>query len=371
MKLTTTADRLKAALDATTAISPGTGKRPQLEATLITVKDPGVAEFAATDTCDAFWFSLDKLDAHEPGVVFLPSANLLAAVKKAADGPITISWDGKAGRANLSFGKTSVQLPVEEVADAPAMHRFSPTGKSVAVPFKTLVSLFERTNFAVLGDFKGRRVLSGVCVKVKEKTIRCVASDGIRMATVEQDIPNPAGLVATTVVTPIQKKLIKPIVNEETDSIDVQPSSDMLCLRGPRGELVRRAIIGGYPDFDIDGRLKFTTKVTIPTKSLLQLLDRALILKETGARSCALHWSSAGVALEMTSSLDGSVGSSLEVPWPYPPITTRIDPTLLVQAVKAADAESVTLSFGKTEEPTVLREEGPGFLFLYALSPKF
>jgi len=385
MRLTIPADKLRAAVEACAAIALG-GQRPQLEATLIEVLDSGVVEIAATNQNDALWFRIAGATKCEPGKLFTPSANLFRTVKLAGDRDLTVQWE-TGGRAKLSYADVKVGLPVEPPEDFPAMQRFDPSAFFVTLAMPALSAMLKRVNFSVMGDFK-TRTLAGVNIEIRPKSLRMTATDGVRMATVERDIENQDGKRASAIVPPITPKFLKTFTDDtETegddeaveaaearrDLVDVQVTEGSFRLRGSRGELTRRTIVGTYPDYDLEKQLSATyqSRVDVDSKTLKELLETASLIKANGATTCEFRWSESGLEVDAASGLDGAVSAKLPLPWKFPPFKIRLDPGLLSDAVKVCEADTVELAFGTDRQPALLREVDEGLLYLYCISSKF
>lgn len=373
MKFKIAADKIRPAAEACAAIAPKEGTKPQLEATLITVFESGLVEFAATDLVDSLWFGIEGATDIEPGKVFIPSINFLRTVKQADERELSLSWKSDAGRAKVEFGDTKVGLPVEPPEDFPAIQRFDPALPFITLPAAQLSAMLKRVNFSVMDDFK-TRTLAGVNIEVKPKTLRMTATDGVRMATAERDIENKSETRQSAIVRPILPKYLKTFVTEETDSVDVQISEGSVRLRGTRGQLARRAIMGTYPAFDLEKEYGATyqSKVEVVLKELRDVLETAALIKAARETTCEFKWAENLLQINANAGLDGQVEAKLVIAWPFEPFKIRLDAGLFAEAVKVADTEKVELSFGTDRQPALLREvTEDGLLYLYCISAKF
>lgn len=370
MKFTIEVDQLRPAIEATASIAPGEGKRPQLESTHIVVAADGTVEVAGTNLVDAIWFKVHGATDVVPGKLLVPSINLLRIVKQAEGSTLAISWDETKGQALFSFGDTKIKLPVEPPEDFPQLQRFDPALPFISLRLPALISMFKRVNFAVMGDF-GSRVLAGINIQIKPKSLRMTTTDGIRMASVERDIDNIAGIRQSTIVPPLVPKYLKTFSFGEDDLVDVQLTDAAFALRGTRGELTRRALNGTYPDYDLEKQLVYQHHIEVERKGFKEVLETAALLKVTSQTTCEFNWLPDGLHLEASSGIDGNVRAKLSVAWPHPPFSIRLDAGLLAEAVKVTDSEKVDLSFGDDRQPALLRETSEGMLYLYAISPRF
>lgn len=371
MKITSPAPRLLKAIQGAAALSPNTGKRFQIESTLLTVTDTGALEVQATDLADSFWFRVDPVPdkPFTPGKLFVGSANLLRAVKEAGKAEVTIEVAGRYG-AQISWGTTVVKLPSESVEDAPGIKRVQPTDPSVQLRASEFMGLLKRVNFATSTDFK-TRAMAFLRMEVKPKGLRMCATDGVRIASVEVDLDKDPNYVATTYILPIKPARLKLLVDgDDTVMLKIGVTQDMLTLSTDSAEMTVRAGHASWPDFDIDQKITNPKTVMVKTADLKNLLGGAELLKVRGETSYEFRWSAAGLEMEAAATVEGSVNAKLAVEWKHDPFTIKLHPGLLWDAVNACDAEQVELSFDTNQQPAKLREAEGNRLYLYALGAR-
>jgi DNA polymerase III sliding clamp (beta) subunit (PCNA family) len=371
MKFTSPAPRLLKAIQALASLAPGTGKRFQIESTLLTVTDTGALEVQATDMADSFWFRVDPMPdvAFTPGKLFIGSANLLRAVKEAGKADVSIETVSNHS-ALITWGSTKVRLPAEMIEDAPTIKRFNPTDPTVQLPASDLIALLKRVNFATSTDFKSRS-MAFVRIEVKPTGLRLGATDGVRIASVEVDLVKDASYVATAYVMPIKPARIKLLVDgDDKVMLKLRVTQDMITLATDSAEMTIRTGHAQWPDYDIDKQLTNTKVVTIPTANMKQLLNGADLLKVKGETTCEFKLTATLLEMEAISTIEGAVNSAIPIEWKYDPFTIRLDPSFLWDAVNACDADSVELSFDTNQQPVKLREAEGSRLYLYALGAR-
>ena len=371
MKYTSPAPRLLKAIQAAAALAPGTGKRFQIESTLLTVTDVGALEVQATDMADSFWFRVDPVPntPFTPGKLFLGSANLSRAIKEAGKADVTIETVGDYG-ALISWGTTKVKLPAEMVEDAPPVKRFNPADPTVQLPASGLIALLKRVNFATSTDFKNRS-MAFVRIEVKPKGLRLGATDGARIASVEIDLDKDAAYVSTAYVMPIKPARIKLLVDgDDKVTIKLRVTPEIITLVTDSAEMTVRTGHAQWPDFDIDKQLTNAKAVTIPTADMKKLLNGADLLKVKGETTCEFKLTANALEMDAIATVEGAVNSQIPVEWKYDPFTIRLDPSFLWDAVNACDADQVELSFDTNQQPAKLREAEGNRLYLYALGAR-
>lgn len=372
MKFTAPARRLVRAIKAAGSLAPGTGKRYQIESTLLTVTETGHLEIQATDLNDSFWFSVapEEGNSFVPGKIFVPSINLVNSIGEADKDEVTIELVKNA--AQITWAKTKVKLPTEEVGDAPEIQRAKPDAHYVELPGQTLLGLLQRVNFAVSDDFKNR-AMSFVRMQVKQKTLKLSATDGVRIASVEVDVTkSQEDYAGVAYVLPIKPARVKLLVDGENEKpVKLRVSDHLVSFSTDSSEMTVRPGAAVWADFEIEKELEHPKKVFLPVKDLKQLLDNAELLKARGETTCEFKWTQDGLEMESLAGVEGSVRSKIPAEWPHDPMSIKLDPSLFVAAVNACSSEQVELSFASDQEPMVMREMTDQMLYLYALGARY
>jgi len=372
MKFTAPARKLVRAIKAAGSLAPGTGKRYQIESTLLTVSDTGDLEIQATDLNDSFWFRIpaEESNTFAAGKIFVPSVNLVNSIGEADKDEVTIELAKNA--AQITWGKTKVKLPTEEVGDAPAIVRANESDPYVELSGQALLACFQRVNSAVSDDFKNR-AMSFVRIQVKEKTLKLSATDGVRIASVEIDVTKSAAdYTAVSYVLPVKPSRLKLLVDGEGDRlVRLRVSNHLVSFSTELSEMTIRPGAAAWADFEIEKELQHPKRVLLPVKDLKRLLDSAELLKARGETSCEFKWTADGLEMESLAGIEGSVRAKIPAEWPHDPMSIKLDPSLFVVAVNACTSEQVELAFASDQEPMVMREMTDEMLYLYALGARY
>lgn len=370
MKFTCPAPRLVRAIQAAGSLAPGTNKRFQIESTLLTVDDTGHLEIQATDLSDSYWFRIEPEPgkAFTPGRAFVPSVNLVRAVKEAAKNDVTIELVKH--QVVITWAKTTVRLPTEDPGDAPPITRVDRGAPCVSLPAQMLMDLFKRVNFAVSSDFKNRS-FSFVKVETREKSLRLSATDGIRMAAAEIPVEKLADYRVISFVLPVKPAKLKLLVDGEEDKpVEVRLGADLISVASASSEMTIRTGNANWPDFDIERDMPCEKKTVVPTKELKLLLKNAELLKVRGETTCEFKFDAEGLEMCALASIEGMVNSKIPVEWPHGPFAIKLDAGYFYESVAACDTATVELGFNTDQEPMILKESGH-VVYLFALGARY
>ena len=137
---------------------------------------------------------VDKAPAQveRAGATTVSAVMLHEIVRKLPDGSlVTLSDDGASGRLTVQAGRSNFNLATLPKEDFPVMAS-SEYASNFSAPAPVLRRLFDKSKFAISTE-ETRYYLNGVYLHVSDadggKVLRCVATDGHRLARIDADLP--------------------------------------------------------------------------------------------------------------------------------------------------------------------------------------
>jgi DNA polymerase-3 subunit beta len=224
---------------------------PILANTLIAVKD-GVLTFTATDMEIAIVEEVAALEAQE-GSTTASAGTLHDIVRKLPDGvEVELSQAGETGQLALRAGKYSTSLVTLPTDDFPSMtagqlpHRFTLTGLA-------LRGLIDRTRFAISTE-ETRYYLNGIYLHAAEgdsgPVLRAVATDGHRLARVEEVLPEGAAQMPGVIIPRKTVGELRKLLDEEGGEVEIGLSDTRIQFRVGRVTLTSKLIDGTFPEYE-------------------------------------------------------------------------------------------------------------------------
>ncbi|WP_206934388.1 DNA polymerase III subunit beta [Roseococcus thiosulfatophilus] len=226
---------------------------PILANILLDASAEGVLRLTATDMEIAIVEEVPGVQVARPGRTTAPAATLYEIVRKLPDGA-TIELDHKGGDAPLALraGKFNTTLQVLPVEDFPSM-----TEGSLPHQFKIeaarLRGMIDRTRFAISTE-ETRYYLNGIYFHVAEsegrKVMRAAATDGHRLARVEEDLPEGAGGMPGVIIPRKTINELRKLAEETRDEIEMRLSDTKVSFRIGPVSLTSKLIDGTFPDYE-------------------------------------------------------------------------------------------------------------------------
>ena len=222
------------------------------------------------------------------GEITIPARKLFDIVRALPDGA-RIELKLNADRVALSAGRSRFTLTTLPAREFPTVDEIELVEK-VSLPEEVLRDLMERTSFAMANQ-DVRYYLNGMLLDLHEHTLRCVATDGHRLAMKETQLPNA---VATRRQIIIPRKGVNELVGLlESGEGQVELEFGRNHLRVRRGDVVftSKLIDGRFPDYEAVIPLGADKTATLDRDVLRGALQRAAILSNEKYRGVRLELS--------------------------------------------------------------------------------
>lgn len=224
---------------------------PILANVLIQVRD-GRLSFTATDMEIAIVEEVAASTSRN-GATTAPAATLYEIVRKLPESAeIELDHTGGDAQLKLRAGKFETKLVALPVEDFPSMtagqlpHHFH-------LPALVLRGLIDRTRFAISTE-ETRYYLNGIylhaAVAEGSRTLRAVATDGHRLARVEEPLPEGAESMPGVIVPRKTVNELRKLLDEESGSVEVGLSDTRIQFKLGPITLTSKLIDGTFPEYE-------------------------------------------------------------------------------------------------------------------------
>lgn len=225
---------------------------PILANVLISVRD-GTLSLTATDMEIAVVEEMSATPGSVDGATTAPAATLYEIVRKLPDGAeIELEQVGDAQQLALRAGRYATSLVALPVEDFPSMtagqlpHRFK-------VSALALRGLIDRTRFAISTE-ETRYYLNGIYLHAAttddHPMLRAVATDGHRLARVEEPLPEGADSMPGVIVPRKTVAELRKLLDEETGDVEVALSDTRIQFKVGAVQLTSKLIDGTFPEYE-------------------------------------------------------------------------------------------------------------------------
>jgi len=144
----------------------------------------GRLEFTATDL-DVTIASAVDASVKKPGASTVPVKRLFGIVRELNNAEIDLAVDDK-NICSIQSGASFYKINGLSAEEFPPLPQFKEE-KKVVLPQETLKGMMKKTSFAVSTD-ESRYVLNGILITLKDHKMTMVATDGRRLALVDEEV---------------------------------------------------------------------------------------------------------------------------------------------------------------------------------------
>ncbi|HEY4250732.1 MAG TPA: DNA polymerase III subunit beta [Roseomonas sp.] len=226
---------------------------PILANVLIEATQQGVLRLVATDMEIAVQEEVPGVTVARAGRTTAPAATLYEIVRNLPDGA-RVELDHAGGDAPLALraGRFATSLMVLPVDDFPAMTEGKlPTVFSIKAG--VLRDLIDRTRFAISTE-ETRYYLNGIYLHAAAAdgtpVLRAVATDGHRLARVEEPLPDGASGMPGVIIPRKTVNELRKLAEETQDEIELRLSDTKVRFALGTVTLVSKLIDGTFPEYE-------------------------------------------------------------------------------------------------------------------------
>ena len=224
---------------------------PILANVMLAVRDGGLT-LTATDMEIAIVEDVAASTSRN-GACTAPASTLYEIVRKLPDNAeIELDHGGGDGQLALRAGRYATSLVVLPTDDFPSMTAGTLPYK-FGLPASVLRGLIDRTRFAISTE-ETRYYLNGIYLHAAEsdgvKVLRAVATDGHRLARVEEPLPDGAGAMPGVIVPRKTVNELRKLIDELTGTVEVALSDTRIQFHAGTVKLTSKLIDGTFPEYE-------------------------------------------------------------------------------------------------------------------------
>jgi len=303
-----------------------------------------------------------ECEVEVPGSTTLPIRRLSSIIRELDEGKILVEVnedDVASVQCGSSFFKI-IGMPMRDFPPVPATE-----GKfCYRIEQGKVREMLRKTCYAVSQD-ETRRVLNGVLMAFKDNKLTMVATDGRRLALVEQEIEFPPE-AETEMILPTKavSELMRILGGEGDLKIYVQKNQVVFELG--TSMLSSKLIDGVYPNYRqvIPGACE--ERVVIERDALLAALRRVSVVTTDKSNATRLTFSANQLTISTNTPDVGEGRDTVPVKYAGKEISIIFNPEYVMDPLKNMDDDDVFIELNDGHSPALLKCNIP---FLYVLMP--
>jgi len=318
----------------------------------------GAVSFRATDldieVVDKTLATVDRAGASTVG-----AHTLHEIVRKLPDGSmVELIDDGASGRLEVRAGRSNFSLATLPREDFPVMAS-SEYSCNFSAPAPVLRRLFDKSKFAISTE-ETRYYLNGVYMHASDgvsgKVLRCVATDGHRLARIDAPLPEGAQDMPGVIVPRKTVGELRKLLEDDDMQIAVSVSETKIRFATPEITLTSKVIDGTFPDYTRVIPAGNTRRLEVDAAEFAQAVDRVSTVSSERSRAVKLSLDEDRMVLSVNAPDSGAAEEELSVAYNDEPLEIGFNAKYLLEIASQVDRENAVFLFNSAGDPTLMRE---------------
>ncbi|WP_323768706.1 DNA polymerase III subunit beta [Marinovum sp.] len=293
------------------------------------------------------------------GATTVAAVTLHEIVRKLPDGAlVTLAEEGASGRLTVEAGRSNFSLATLPREDFPVMAT-SEYSSNFSAPATVLRRLFDKSKFAISTE-ETRYYLNGVYMHVADgedgKVLRCVATDGHRLARIDAPLPEGAADMPGVIVPRKTVGEMRKLLDDDDLEIAVSVSETKVRFATPDIMLTSKVIDGTFPDYTRVIPQGNTRKLEVDASDFARAVDRVATVSSERSRAVKMSLDEDRLILSVNAPDSGAAEEELAVAYADERLEIGFNAKYLLEIASQVDRENAVFMFNSAGDPTLMRE---------------
>jgi DNA polymerase-3 subunit beta len=280
-------------------------------------------------------------------------------VRKLPDGAlVNLAEDAASGRLAITAGRSSFNLASLPKEDFPVMAT-SEYSSNFSAPAPVLRRLFDKAKFAISTE-ETRYYLNGVYMHTAHgdsgAVLRCVATDGHRLARIDAPLPDGATGMPGVIVPRKTVNELRKLLDDDEAVIAVSVSETKVRFATPLITLTSKVIDGTFPDYTRVIPMNNTRRLEVDASEFAKAVDRVATVSSERSRAVKLSLDEDRLILSVNAPDSGAAEEELAVAYGDERLEIGFNAKYLLEIASQVDRENAVFLFNSSGDPTLMRE---------------
>jgi len=296
-----------------------------------------------------------EVEDGQDGEITIPARKLFEIVRALPDGSrVTLAQSGD--RVTLTAGRSRFTLTTLPANEFPSIENLELVER-VRVGEAALKELIERTAFA-MAQQDVRFYLNGLLFDLAEERLRCVATDGHRLAMCETALPAPVQGRRQIIVPRKGVLELQRLLEGGDGELELEVGRNHLRVRRADVTFTSKLIDGRFPDYEAVVPIGADKSVVLQREELRAALQRAAILSNEKYRGVKLEVSPGTLKIMAHNPEQEEAVEEIEAETSVDGLSVGFNVTYLMDALAALRGEKVRLALRDANSSALVREDG-------------
>ena len=321
----------------------------------------GKLQLTATDLEVTVRTELDA-DVAKKGETTLPAKRIYSVFRELPSHDIEIEIDEKHA-ASIKCGTSFFKIHGIDPKDYPPLPELD-TSHSYSIDQQIFKEMLRKTIYASSTD-ETRFILNGALMTFKDGKLSVVATDGRRLAMVEQAVDFPASAEKDYVVP---AKTIAELIRNlgENEPIKIRAAENQIAFEFENMLVISKLIDGNFPNYRQVIPTQCEERVTIEREGLMQSVRRAALVTSEQSNSIKLCFEKNRLEIVTETPEVGEAREKIPIKYSGADVAISFNPEYLIDALKVLDTDEIFFEISDELSPGVIKADHP---FLYVIMP--
>jgi DNA polymerase-3 subunit beta len=321
-------------------------------ANILAVVESGVLSLTGSDT-EVEMIGRTAVEESESGETTIPARKLFEIVRALPDGS-RLKFTQSGERVTIQAGRSKFTLSTLPASEFPVSEARDVVERA-QIPEGALRELIERTSFA-MAQQDVRFYLNGLLLDLREDTLRCVATDGHRLALCEAALPgNSFG--RRQIILPRKGVLELQRLLEGGDRVlELELGRNHVRVRREDLTLTSKLIDGRFPDYEAVIPIGADKEAKVEREVLRAALQRAAILSNEKYKGVKIEFSPGQLRIVAHNPEQEEATEEIEANTTVEDLAIGFNVVYLLDALNALRDDEVLLNVRDAASSTLVRE---------------
>ena len=289
----------------------------------------------------------------QDGETTIPARKLFEIIRALPDGSrITVSQTGD--KITVQAGRSRFTLATLPANDFPSVDEVEATER-VAVSEAALKELIERTAFA-MAQQDVRYYLNGLLFDLRDKTLRCVATDGHRLALCETELENSAGAKRQIIVPRKGVTELQRLLEGGDREVELEVGRSHVRMKRDDVTFTSKLIDGRFPDYEAVIPIGADREVKVDRETLRAALQRAAILSNEKYRGVRVEVTPGQLKISAHNPEQEEAQEEIEADTQVSDLAIGFNVNYLLDALSALRDEHIVIQLRDSNSSALVRE---------------
>ena len=324
---------------------------PVLANLLVQVRD-GQLALTGTDL-EVEMISRIAVEDAQDGETTIPARKLFEIVRALPDGSrVTVSQSAE--KVTVQAGRSRFTLATLPANDFPSLDDVEATER-VRVPEAALKELIERTAFA-MAQQDVRYYLNGLLFDLREASLRCVATDGHRLALCEAPLEGGAPTKRQLIVPRKGVLELQRLLEGGDRELELEMGRGHLRVKRDDVTFTSKLIDGRFPDYEAVIPIGAEKEVRVDREVLRAALQRAAILSNEKYRGVRVEVTPGQLKISAHNPEQEEAQEEIEAETQVSDLAIGFNVNYLLDALSALRDEHVVIQLRDSNSSALVRE---------------